>query len=225
MEVKKNPEVDGERVRLPLSMLGFLIIGSLILASFSYRTPVEDKSARENKKQDLDLPMETETKQEEEPPPPPEDTPPPPPAQEPVLDEELEVKENEDIDPPPPIDPAPVKLVQEEEPEPPQPPIVDFPDVEAGFPGGAAAMKQFLIENTKYPEISRQMGDQGKVYVKFVVERDGSISGIEIIKSVSKELDREAKRVVRSMPRWSPGEKNGEPVRSVCRIPINFTLN
>lgn len=224
MELKKNPDVDGERVRAPLSVLGLLIIVSLILASFSYRTPVEDKSARENKKQELDLPIEQEMKEEETPPPPPpQET--PPPAQEPILDEDIEVKENEDKEPPPPIDPKPVQLVQEEDPEPPQPPIVDFPDVEAQFEGGPAAMKQFLIDNTKYPEISRQMGDQGKVYVKFVVERDGSISGIEIIKSVSKELDREAKRVVRSMPRWTPGEKNGEAVRSVCRIPINFTLN
>lgn len=223
MEVKKNPEVDGERVRFPLSMLGLLIIVSLVLASFSYRSPIEQQTKKEDKSKDAELPMETETKQEEEPPPPPPDVPEEP-AQEPVLEEELPTKENVDEDPKPPISPPAVNLKAKEDPEPPAPPIVDFPDVEAEFPGGAAEMKRYLSENIDYPEIAIQMGDMGKVYVEFVVERDGSISNIKVLKGVSKELDREAKRVVRSFPAWKPGEKDGEAVRSPCRIPINFII-
>ncbi|SFT91824.1 protein TonB [Lishizhenia tianjinensis] len=103
--------------------------------------------------------------------------------------------------------------------------ITSFPDVEAQFPGGPEGMKTYLMENTEYPKLAQQLGEEGKVYVKFVVERDGSLSNFEIIRSSgSKTLDAEALRVVKNMPDWTPAEKDGEKVRSVCRFPINFTL-
>lgn len=104
------------------------------------------------------------------------------------------------------------------------PEIVEFPDVEASFPDGARAMKEWITANMVYPEISRELGDQGRVYVSFVVEADGSITGIEVPRSLTTELDREAKRLVREMPKWTPGLVKGEKVRSRCRIPITFTL-
>lgn len=114
-----------------------------------------------------------------------------------------------------------VKLDFESEPE---ARIVDYPDQEATYPGGASAMKQFLADNIKYPEISMELGDQGKVFIEFVVEKDGSITQIKVIRGVSKEIDREAKRVVKAMPKWVPAEQKGEIVRARCRIPVSFIL-
>ena len=102
--------------------------------------------------------------------------------------------------------------------------ITDYPDQEATYPGGAASMKQFLADNIRYPETSMESGDQGKVFIEFVVEKNGSISSIKILRSVTKEIDREAKRVIELMPNWIPAELDGKPVRSRCRIPITFSL-
>lgn len=107
---------------------------------------------------------------------------------------------------------------------PPVAPIVDFPDKEASFPGGTAAMQKFIAENIRYPEVAIDMGDQGRVFVEFVINKDGSIEQVKILRGVSRELDAEARRVVMSMPRWTPAEQKGEPVRARARIPINFVL-
>ncbi|MFM7683080.1 MAG: energy transducer TonB [Bacteroidota bacterium] len=104
-------------------------------------------------------------------------------------------------------------------------PVVDFPDVEAEYIGGEAAMQKCLQQNLVYPEMSMEMGEQGKVYLKFVIEKDGKISNVEVIKGVSRDLDCEAKRLICLMPRWKPGEKNGMKVRSSFTMPINFELN
>ena len=86
-------------------------------------------------------------------------------------------------------------------------------------------MKKWIQENVQYPEISRELGDQGRVYVTFVVEPDGKITGIDVMRGgVTDELNREAKRLVRNMPKWKPGEVKGTSVRARCRLPITFTL-
>ncbi len=102
--------------------------------------------------------------------------------------------------------------------------VIDFPDVDPQFPGGLAAMKLFIQETMEYPEKSLEQEDQGRVYVSFIVEKDGSISNIEIPRSLTVELDKEAKRIVRAMPNWIPAKKKGEVVRSRARFPITFTL-
>ncbi len=102
--------------------------------------------------------------------------------------------------------------------------IVDYPDVEAKYPGGEEAMKTFLANNIRYPEIAMENGDQGKVYIKFIVEKNGSISEIEILRGVSSAIDAESKRVISIMPNWEPAQANGEFVRAYCRIPINYVL-
>jgi TonB family protein len=96
--------------------------------------------------------------------------------------------------------------------------------VEAEFPGGAGGIKRFIQENVIYPEISRELGDQGQVFVSFVVEPDGVVTHVFVRRRLTVELDEEAKRLVRSMPIWTPGSVNGEKVRSRCTLPITFTL-
>ena len=98
------------------------------------------------------------------------------------------------------------------------------PDMPATFPGGEVKMMEYLRENLKYPESVREKGIEGKVYVQFVVEKDGSINDVKILRSVCKELDNEAVRVIKAMPKWNPGTQNGEPVRTTMMLPINFKI-
>jgi protein TonB len=221
MELKKNPDVDNEKVKLPLIFLGSFIVASLITLSFSYETPVMADGGNDRSRDKSEIPEEMIEEQPQEDEPVVQELPepdiPPPPTEESV--EEENVDEDEEIV----VETPPIVIEEEEEPEP-EAPIVDYPDQEAAFPGGVAAMKKFLAENIKYPEVAMELGDQGKVFVEFVVNKDGTIEQVKILRGVSREIDREAKRVVRSMPSWTPAESSGEAVRARCRIPINFIL-
>lgn len=92
------------------------------------------------------------------------------------------------------------------------------------FPGGEGAMYKWVSQNMRYPATAQENGVQGRVTVRFCVEKDGSISNVKVIRSVDEALDKEAIRVVRTMPRWIPGRNNGQPVRTYYTIPITFRL-
>jgi TonB family protein len=92
------------------------------------------------------------------------------------------------------------------------------------FPGGPAALMQFLAQSIRYPVEAQKTGAQGRVIVSFVVETDGSITEAKAVKSVSPELDAEAVRVINSMPNWTPGRQNGEAVRVKYVVPVTFRL-
>lgn len=92
------------------------------------------------------------------------------------------------------------------------------------FPGGNEAMAQYIINNIKYPEQAKKENISGKVYVSFVVEKDGSISRVKVIKGIGGGCDEEALRVVRKMPKWEPGTQHGKPVRVQYTLPLNFKM-
>jgi protein TonB len=92
------------------------------------------------------------------------------------------------------------------------------------YPGGDEARIKFLQENIKYPEEAKELGVQGKVFVTFVVEVDGSITDVRVLRGIGAQCDEEAIRVVKSMPRWIPGKQRGVPVRVQFNLPIKFTL-
>ncbi|MGE5429216.1 MAG: energy transducer TonB [Methylococcaceae bacterium] len=92
------------------------------------------------------------------------------------------------------------------------------------FPGGEAALRKYLAQNIKYPRIATENGVQGKVFVSFVVDKNGSIGTVKVVRGVDSALDAEAVRVVKAMPHWIPGKQNGETVRVSYTIPINFVL-
>jgi protein TonB len=102
--------------------------------------------------------------------------------------------------------------------------VEDYPDVEAEFPGGYEEWKKYLLNELEYPEISMEMGDQGIVYVSFVIEIDGTVSDVKVLKGVTIDIDREAKRVIRNSPKWLPGRIAKSNVRTRLSIPINFVL-
>jgi protein TonB len=220
MEAKKSDSANNENLRFPIMLMGVLFVSGILLASFTYEVGVisdinlSKESASDNSQvQTVDKPEEPE---EQEEPPKVEAT--PPPQEEVVVEENTEEEPVAVVTPPPPME-----IAVEEEPLP-EAEIIDFPDVEAGFPGGAAELHRWIVSNVQYPETSIEMEDQGRVYLSFVVEADGSISNIKVEKGVTRELDREAKRLARKMPRWTPGEAGGRKVRTRGRLPIVFTL-
>ena len=93
------------------------------------------------------------------------------------------------------------------------------------FPGGDAAMMKYLSENVKYPALAIKAQEQGRVVVSFTVEKDGAISGVKVARSVTPSLDAEAVRVVKAMPKWTPGKQGGQLVRVRYNVPVSFKLN
>lgn len=92
------------------------------------------------------------------------------------------------------------------------------------FPGGEEKFNQFLADSLKYPELARESGIQGRVFVTFVVEKDGSVSDARVLRGIGGGCDEEALRVINLMPRWNPGRQRGQPVRVQYNLPIKFTL-
>lgn len=115
-------------------------------------------------------------------------------------------------------------VVKEPEPEPKEEEIFVAVEQPAEFPGGQAALMKWLSSNIRYPEAAAQNDIQGRVVVKFVVEKDGSVAHAEIARGVDRDLDREALRVVNKMPKWQPGKNNGVAVRSYFNLPVTFRL-
>lgn len=102
--------------------------------------------------------------------------------------------------------------------------VFDVVEVMPSFPGGPSALLSYLSSHTKYPVVAQENGVQGRVTVSFVVERDGSITDVHVVRSVDPSLDREAARVVSSMPNWQPGKQNGSAVRVKFNVPVQFKL-
>ena len=102
--------------------------------------------------------------------------------------------------------------------------VFDVVEVMPSFPGGNSALMEYLRDAIKYPVVAQENGVQGRVIISFVVERDGSITDVQVARSVDPSLDKEAMRVVRSMPKWNPGKQNGAAVRVKYNLPVSFRL-
>ncbi|MFO7863428.1 MAG: energy transducer TonB [Salinivirgaceae bacterium] len=158
--------------------------------------------------------------------------PPPPPPKKKVIEELMVVEDNTDIEEELNIDTEaneettirqttitidePIEEKEEE--------IFIMVEQMPEFPGGPSALFKFISQNTKYPPIAKENGIQGKVFVQFVVGKDGNIGQVEILRGIDPSLDKEAMRVVKSMPNWTPGKQRGKPVFVRYRVPINFKL-
>ncbi len=179
--------------------------------------------------------MNVKNQDEEAPPPPP---PPPPPAEiekqvkytAPVVvdsvDEKVEIATtedqvntsvNKDVTEEEVV--APNKVIQEEE-------VVNFYVIEEKpeFPGGEEAMMKWIAANVKYPEIAKENGVTGKVFIQFVIDKDGKVTDVQVLRGVDSYLDKEALRVVSAMPAWTPGKQRGKTVKVSFQLPINFKL-
>lgn len=102
--------------------------------------------------------------------------------------------------------------------------MVEFPEIQPQFPGGEANMNRYFRENTQYPQVASEMYLEGTVYVQFKVIQDGSIEEVTVVRGVHESLDKEAIRVVRSMPKWGPAETGGRRVSRLVMVPIRFKI-
>ena len=232
MSEKKSPKVDLESRLVNFFLLGCAIgltlslLGLDIWASVKSNAGASISTEAEPAVEDLQMPN---TDIETPPPPDPEQAPEQEEVVEQILketqeevattfefsmeaDEETAIEgDDEEID-------ANTEVVEIEEP------IERVPQVRAEFPGGMAELRKYLFDNCQYPESARQAGWQGVVMLEFVVEKDGRIGQVNVLRSVCPALDEEAIRVVKGMPKWKAGENNGQKCRSFFQLPITFSL-
>ncbi len=225
MNSKKSKNADLEAKRIGFGALGLVVAASIVLMAFTFKSIKLDPIA---KKLEEKLKVEEEIVEEfnmVEPPPPP----PPAPVQAPppVIEEVEEVEDDVEVEVVETIDDDLIDLDAdyEEEEKVETTVIHDVVAVSPEYPGGPGEMAVFIQDNFVYPEMAREMGEQGTVWVEFVVYSDGTIKDVKVVKGVSKSLDKEAKRVVNKMPKWKPGEQAGKKVRVRYTIPINYVLH
>ncbi|NCA85318.1 MAG: energy transducer TonB [Clostridia bacterium] len=224
MEIKKSKKADLERKKPVFLQIGFIIALGLVLLAFSYRT-YERTTVLNMQLQVDDTPEEIVpiTQQELKPPPP------PPPTQVTVIrivEDDVDVEDDIEIDVEADQETIMqdfVPVVQEEE-QVQEMEIFQVVETMPSFPGGDAARMKFLQENITYPQMARESGIQGIVYATFVVEPNGSVSDVRIMRGIGGGCDEEAIRVIKSMPKWNPGMQRGKPVRVQFTMPIKFTL-
>ena len=234
MEIKKSAKADLERGKGLSLLLGLLVALSVVFVGLEWPSAVTQAQAQEKafNTQDVEDVMNIEDQQKpDEPEPEPEQ------AQqtEVQLPDELKVVSNdrEVIKPsfvsvdqdkplPPPNIPLGTKNVQVDEEV--DQAIFEVVEEQPEFPGGMEALLKYLAKNINYPESAVDNGIQGKVMVRFVVERDGSVSAVETYKSVDPALDKEAVRVVKTLPKWKPGRQQGKAVRTRYIVPVVFRL-
>jgi len=226
-EIKKSPKANIENQRDMAFLMGLVLALAAMFVAFEWSSGMSESTVNVVV-QDVIAEEEIEITRRDPTPPP------PPPAPEPEAPEILEVVEEkvetriqiniEDdqsraqiqtfVPPPPPPKPKEeateeIFVVVEEMPE---------------FPGGQSALMKYLSENIRYPVIAQENGIEGRVICSFVVERDGSITDVQVVRGVDPSLDREAVRVIQSMPKWKPGKQRGKPVRVRFTLPIVFRL-
>jgi protein TonB len=225
MQLKKSPKASLEDKKLVYVLMGLVLVLSICYVAFEWT----EKEVTKYEVSDTDFFFEEEidiqqTTQETPPPPP------PPVVQEvEVLNvveddvevEEIEINTEDDKDVEVVIAPPVEAPVEEEEED------VVFQVVETmpEFPGGPQALFKYLADNVKYPVIAQENGIQGRVICQFVVNKDGSIVEVVAVRSSGEpSLDKEAIRVINSMPKWKPGKQRGKPVRVKYTVPVNFRL-
>ena len=228
MEVKKAPKANIETQRTTFFLMGMVVALSVLFVGFEWSSTI-NKLDEKVIVQDVLAEEEIEITQRDPTPPPP---PPPPEPEVPEIIDVVEEKVDTKIDlssleddqskaqvqtytPPPP--PKPVEEEATEE-------IFVVVEKQPEFPGGTTALMKFLGDNIKYPVIAQENGIQGRVITNFVVERDGSISDVQVVRGQDPSLDKEAVRVIKTMPKWAPGQQRGKPVRVRFTLPVVFRL-
>lgn len=228
MEAKKSPKADLEKKKGLYLELGLVLVLAAALVAFNIKSyDVESVEVTQRTAMDEieDVIIQTT-----------EDTPPPPEPEQPEVATELTIVEDdakienelgivdmgdnanqamEEVAP----------IVVEEEEEVVEEEIFTVVENDPEYPGGMEALYKYLAENIHYPQIAKENNITGKVYVTFVVEKDGSIANPRILRDIGGGCGQEAVRVVKSMPKWKPGKQRGKSVRVQFNLPVSFNLN
>ena len=230
MEAKKSPKADLESKKGIFVQVGLVVVLLIVLAAFNWKS--YDRDEFEDRKRDAEEVLEEtviQTQEMNEPPPPP-----PEPEIElstdvmEVVDDEAEIRNEVTLRDEDEIRQTmenfkPVVNPQQEEEEV-ENEIFLAVEKEPSFPGGEAGLRKFLAERIKYPQLAKETNVSGRVFVTFVIERDGSVSNVRILRDIGAGCGAEAVRVVREMPKWTPGEQRGKAVRVQYNLPVVFTL-
>tara|TARA_B100000902_G_C27242257_1_gene880659 strand:- start:726 stop:1379 length:654 start_codon:yes stop_codon:yes gene_type:complete len=217
MEPKKNPEISLEKKKGLFFQVGLIFALVIVLIAFEWKSYEKvDYSLGQLNLDDLEEEIIPITRQEIKPPPPP----PPPPEVIEIVEDEVEIEEELEIEDTESDEDEQIEIEEEEDDE-------FFMVVEnmPEFPGGDLGLMKYIQKNVKYPAIAKEYNITGKVYVSFIVDKSGSVTNAKIVRGVDKNLDAEALRVVKSLPKYKPGKQRGKAVRVMFTIPINFTLN
>ena len=228
MELKKNPNADLENRRGLFLEIGLVVALVAALVAFEVKSYDKEEKVQFERQASEEIEDILITNPQDE-------LPPPPPPETPEVTTEFEVVEddaeltnelgpvNAEVDESTQnIEITPVVIEQEEEEE--EAEIFTVVENDPEFPGGMEALYKYLRENIKYPQLARDNNITGKVYVTFVVERDGSIANPRVLKDIGGGCGAEAIRVVKSMPKWNPGKQRGKAVRVQFNLPVNFNL-
>ncbi|MDA1267589.1 MAG: TonB family protein [Bacteroidetes bacterium] len=227
MEVKKTPKADLTKSVGMFTNLGLAVAVGLSLLAFEYKSyddsGLKDLGAVTDNFDDLiDVPIT------QQPPPPP----PPPPMELPIIQEipdEVKIEEKIDVnfdvdrDQNTVIAEVAIKEVVIEEEKADQ--IFDIVETQPNPPGGMSGWNKYLSDNLKYPTQARRMGIEGTVIVVFVINIDGTIQDVEVLRGIGGGCDEEAAKIVKNAPKWDPGKQRGRPVRTRMRLPIRFKLS
>ena len=226
MEEKKSPKANLESKRLMFMQIGMIISLIVAWAAFEYKSydAREIDPALLRTTEIVEEDMVDITKQEEQKPPQPQEVPKQTTQLE-IVQDDVEVEDieiNADVDQTEVIeDYVPVEVEEEEVVE---QEIFQIVEEMPAYPGGEAKLMEYIAKNIKYPQIARETGIQGRVFVGFVVEPDGSVSNVKVLRGIGGGCDEEAMRVVKSMPKWKPGKQRGKAVRVSYMLPVNFKL-
>ena len=227
MEAKKTPRADLENRRGLFLEIGLAVILAAALVAFNIKS--YDKEVKEVSTRTADVEIDADIIQTSE------DTPPPPPPEEPeVVATELNVVENdaEDIHEVGIINAEAkadealefTRVEVKEEVEEAEEDVFLVVEEDPEFPGGLDALSKFIADNIKYPQLAKENNITGKVFVSFVVEKDGRVGQVKILRDIGGGCGNEAVRVVKMMPRWKPGKQRGKAVRTQFNLPVNFDL-
>jgi protein TonB len=217
MEPKKNPEISLEKKKGLFFQIGLVVTLIVVLVAFEWKSYEKvDYNLGQLNLDDLEEEIIPITKQEIKPPPPP----PPPPEVIEIVEDEVELEDELEIEDTESDEDIAIEIEEESDDE-------FFMVVEnmPVFPGGDLGLMKYIQRNVKYPPIAKEYNITGKVYVSFIVDKSGSVTNVKIVRGVDKNLDAEALRVVKSLPKYKPGKQRGKAVRVMFTIPINFTLN
>lgn len=228
MEKKKTPKADLERKKSLFIQIGLIVALCVTIFAFEYKSyDTEEVEVIDRTAVEVVEEVVLQTKAEE-PPPPPEDVPQQESTELEIVDDSQELtnevkissftedRGNVRVEVPKVVV---VEETLEEEEE-----IFVVVEQQATYPGGDAARMKFLQENIKYPQAAREGNVQGTVWVTFVVEKDGSLTDIKVLRDIGGGCGEEAIRVVKAMPKWTPAQQRGKKVRHQFNLPIKFTL-
>lgn len=224
MEEKKSPKANLENKKLMFTQIGLII--SLAVAWVVFEIKSYDKQQFADIHRIVEIPDEemAEITKQDQPKPQPVEVPKQT-TQLTIVEDDVEVEDvniNAEVAQNEVIEEYVAPEIEEEEVH--ETEVFTIVEEMPEFPGGMNKLADYLAKNIKYPQMARESGIQGRVFITFVVEKDGSVTNVQVLRSLGGGCDEEAMRVVKSMPKWKPGKQRGKPVRVSYNLPVNFKL-